>query len=171
MLINISKIPTHTIDLCNFLKPYDIVKYMKKNNITSYVYAFIYHKTIMKYGVHYDLAKGVHGERIYRQSFHITGWPKKASLNSSGNDILDVLIHFPGINKNLVSIQIWDMSLYPRASSTNPKFEVNQLERQLIKNHTNLVGYRPVGNIKDESHMDSKSIVTDQQFDSLFDHE
>ena len=135
------------------------------------MYMLIYHKTIMKYGVHYDLAKGVHGERIYRQSFHITGWPKKASLNSSGNDILDVLIHFPGINKNSVSIQIWDMSLYPRVSSINPKFEVNQLERQLIKNHIDLVGYRPVGNIKDESHMDSKSIVTDQQFDSLFDHE
>jgi hypothetical protein len=33
------------------------------------------------------------------------------------------------------------------------------------------MGYKPVGNIKDESHMDFKSVLTDKQFGSLFDYE
>jgi len=170
-LVDISKVPTHTIELSTLLTPWKIVTSMKKNQIESYVYAFIHHKTVMKYGVQYTLGSSVYGERIYRQAFHIPGWPKLASPNSAGNDMLDILENFPNINKNEVSIHVWDMTNYPREYSTDPKYEVNQLERQLIKRHIELIGSRPVGNIKDESHMDRKTMLSDKQFSHWFSHE
>lgn len=172
VVIDLSKIPFYKIELSQMLTPAQIMKFCKKNNITSMVYAFEYKgRIIMKYGVQYDCVAQQPGERTYRQAFHIPGWPTKPSKKSAGNDMLDIIPKFPGINKNDVILHIWDMSNYPRASKINHKFEVNQLERQLIKEHIEKHGFKPVGNIKDESHMDNKSIVTDQHFDSLFDND
>ena len=168
MFIDTTKIPTHTLTLATFSQACDIITYMKKHKISSYVYSFKLHDTIMKYGVQYDLAKGSYGERIYRQSFHIPGWPKQASPRSAGNDMLDIIVNFPEIHRNDISIQVWDMTSYPRVSSLNHKFEVNQLERQLIKKHIDLTGHRPIGNIKDERHMDNKAVVPEAHFQNLF---
>lgn len=170
MYIDTSKITTHTINLFDIKEPFDIVRYCKKHDIKSLVYAFIHKGNVMKFGVQYDVVAQEPGERPYRQAFHIPGWAKQASKNSAGNDMLDIVSEIPGINRIDISIKIWDMTNYPRASSFNPKFEVNCLERQLIKEHIETQGNKPIGNIKDESHMDKKSIVTDRHFESLFDY-
>lgn len=167
-MIDISKLPVIMFDLSRYLNPALIKEDMKKAGISSYVYAFYYKGVLMKYGVQYGSNSKTFGERIYRQAFHIPGWPKKPSKRSAGNDMLDIIVHFPGINKNDITIQIWDMTNYPRANSKNPKYEVNQVERQLIKAYTDLHGTSPIGNIKDERHMDNKVQVEDMLFDSLF---
>lgn len=172
MIIDITKIPYHKLDLKQMLKASEIMNYCKQNNITSNVYAFEHQpRGIMKYGVQYDCVAQSPGERTYRQAFHVPGWPSKPSPKSAGNDMLDIIPYFPNITKNEIIVHIWDMTNYPRASLVYEKFEVNMLERQLIKQHINQFGFKPVGNIKDEKHMDGKSIVTDQQFSSLFDYE
>lgn len=171
MLIDLTKVPYYKLSLSQLLRASEIMKHFKNLGITSNVYGFEYINTIMKYGVQYDCVAQEPGERTYRQSFHIPGWPSKPSPRSAGNDMLDIIPHFPGIHKNNVTLHIWDMTNYPRASSVNTKFEVNALERQLIKRHIEEHGYKPIGNIKDESHMDNKVIVTDQHFGSLFDYE
>jgi hypothetical protein len=171
-MINLTKVPYYTIHLSQLLKASEIMKHFKQLGITSNVYGFENLKRgIMKYGVQYDCIAQQPGERTYRQAFHIPGWPSKPSPRSAGNDMLEIIPFFPGITKNDICIHIWDMTNYPRASAIDPKYEVNLLERQLIKEHINKVGYKPIGNIKDESHMDNKLIITDQHFGSLFDYE
>lgn len=170
-MIDIGKLPSVVFDLSNYLTASIIKRDMKKAGIRSYVYAFYHKGKLMKYGVQYDCGYDTYGERIYRQAFHIPGWPTKPSVNSAGNDMLDIIPYFPGINKNDITIQIWDMTHYPRANSKDPKFEVNKVERQLIKEYIDLHKQKPVGNIKDESHMDNKGCITDKMFASIFEME
>lgn len=167
-MIDLDKLPQYRIDLVNYLTANVIKQNMKSSKVRSYVYAFIHKNTVMKYGVQYDCDDDTHGERIYRQAFHIPGWPKVPSPRSAGNDMLEVIKNFPGINKNDVSILIWDMTHYPRADSKNPKYEVNVVERQLIKEHIKQHGEKPIGNIKDEAHMDNKAHIKDVVFNNFF---
>lgn len=167
-MIDIAKLPTFMFDLSNYLTASVLKHDMKAADIQSYVYAFYHKGVVMKYGVQYECDADTYGERAYRQAFHIPGWPRQPSPNSAGNDMLDIIKHYPNINKNNITIQIWDMTNYPRANSNNPKYEVNQVERQLIKAYTDQHGSRPLGNIKDESHMDKKAHVHDMIFNNLF---
>jgi hypothetical protein len=167
-MIDTTKLPTFKFDLSAYLTASTIKRDMRNINVKNYVYAFFHKETLMKYGVQYDCDNDTFGERIYRQAFHIPGWPSVPSKKSAGNDILDIICYFPNINKNDITIQVWDMTNYPRANSNNPKFEVNQVERQFIKEYIKLHGSRPIGNIKDERHMDNKAFVPDVMFNNLF---
>ena len=170
-MIDISQLPNVSFDLGKFLNACEIKGMMKKLGIKYYCYAFLYKSTTMKYGqsADNDWIRGSFGERIYRQSFHIPGWPKKPSVNSAGNDMLDIIKNFPNINKNDVCIKVWDMTNYPFAVQRNPKHEVTQLEDQLLDSHEKQFGYLPMGNLRDESHIRRKTRVTDQIFNSMFD--
>ena len=167
-MIDTSKLPTFILKLENYLTASVIKRDMKKADVKCYVYAFYHKGVVMKYGVQYESDSKTYGERIYRQAFHIPGWPTKPSKTTAGNDMLDIIPHFPGINKNDVTIQVWDMTHFPRANSNDPKFEVNKVERQFIKEYTELYNKKPIGNIKDESHMDNKGYVADKTFDNIF---
>ena len=168
MIVNTSKLPTFEFNLRCYLTAYKIKDDMRKMGVQSYVYAFYHFDKIMKYGVQYDSNDKTFGERIYRQAFHIPGWPTVPSKKSAGNDMLDIIKHFPNINKNDVRIQIWDMTGYPRENADDYKFEINQAERQFIKEHIEKFGFKPIGNIKDEKHIDNKARVQDVTFDRFF---
>jgi hypothetical protein len=168
MIIDTSKLTTFEFDLSCYLTAYKIKDDMRKMGVQSYVYAFYYYEKTMKFGVQYDSNTKTFGERIYRQAFHIPGWPTVPSKKTAGNDMLDIIKYFPGINKNDVKIQIWDMTDYPRENINDYKFEINQVERQFIKEHISKYGFKPIGNIKDESHMDKKTRVQDITFDRFF---
>jgi hypothetical protein len=172
-MIDIAKLPTVSFDLSKCLNACEIKGMMKKMGIKYYCYAFVYKSTIMKYGqsADNDWARGSYGERIYRQSFQIPGWPTKPSVKSAGADMLDVIKHFPNINKNDVCVKVWDMTGYPFAVQGNPKHEVTQLEDQLLDSHEKQFAYLPAGNLRDESHIRRKTRVTDQIFNSMFDTE
>jgi hypothetical protein len=172
-MIDINKLPSFSIDLGQCLNAYEIKRLMKKTGVKYYTYAFIYNSTVMKYGMSADndWMKGSYGERIYRQSFQIPGWPTKPSKKSSGNDMLDIIEKFPNINKNDVCVKVWDMTGYPFAVASQPKVEVGELEKQLFQNHFDKYGALPVGNLRDEREMPKKYRVTDQLFNSIFDVE
>lgn len=167
-MTDMSKVPVHVFDLSQLLHAKEILAEMKRLQIESYCYAFIYNTEVLKYGLQYDLKKSSHGERVYRQAFHIPGWPTKPSEKTSGNDMLDIVKLRPDIHKNDVCVKIWDMTAYPRCSSLKPNFEVDKLERELIKAHITQHGSRPIGNIKDESHMDNAVVISDSHFENLF---
>ena len=167
-MVDLTNVPQHSIELKDLLNAREIRTYMRKHNIRQYCYAFVYKSVVMKFGIQFKWGPTTFGERAYRQAWHIPGWPNKP-MSTSGDDMLDVIKHFYGIHKNDVILVIFDMTNYPRASSSNPDYEVKSLERQLIKHHIDSTGEPPVGNIKTEDHMDKKSIVVDDQFDNLFD--
>jgi hypothetical protein len=166
-------IPQLDIDLSSLLNAHEIKRIMKDNKIKFYCYLFIYKGIIMKVGMSADndYLRGSFGERIYRQSFHIPGWPKCASKNSAGNDMLDVIENFPGINKNDVCIKVFDLTNIDFAVKSNPKKEVNDFEKALLEWHEKTYGCIPIGNLRDERLMPKKSQVTDLVFGSLFDEE
>ena len=172
-MIDISQLPSITFDLGKCLHACEIKGMMKTLGIKYYCYAFIYKSTVMKYGqsADNDWARGSFGERIYRQSFQIPGWPTKPSTKSAGNDMLDIIKNFPHINKNDVCIKVWDMTNYSFAVSGDPKHEVTQLEDQLLDSYIKQHGSLPLGNLRDESHIRRKTRVTDQIFNSIFDSE
>lgn len=168
MNIDISKLPKLTFKLKKLDKAAEILKTMRDNNIEGYVYAFEYMGIIMKYGVQYQAGDG-HGNRIYRQAFHIPGWEKPCSPNMSGDDMRDIINeHFPSIHKDHVTIHVWDMTNYPQTILNDHKFDINMLERQFIKEHIEKHGRKPLGNIKDEEHMDKKCGVLNAVFNNLF---
>jgi hypothetical protein len=172
-MIDVSKLPTVSFDLSQSLHASQIKNHMRRAGIKFYCYAFTYKGTVMKYGMSADndWTKGSFGERIYRQAFHIPGWPSKPSPNSAGNDMADVIKHFPLINKNDVCIKVWNMTHYPFAVADCPKIEVLDCECTLLDLYEKQHNQLPVGNIRDERKLPKKSRVTDQVFNSIFDIE
>jgi hypothetical protein len=170
-MIDINQLPTITIDLDQCLHASQIKNIMKRLGIKYYCYAFIYKSTIMKYGqsADADWMRGSYGERVYRQSFHIPGWPTKPSPKSAGNDMAEIIKNFPGIGKNDVCVKVWDMTNYKFAVEDDPRFEVTQLEDYLLDTHKKQFGSLPIGNLRDESHIRRKTRVTDLIFNSMFD--
>lgn len=173
MTIDITKLPNIIIDLNQCLHAAQIKQLMKKMGIKYYTYAFLYNNVVMKYGMSADndWIRGSHGERVYRQAFQIPGWPTKPSPKSAGSDMLDIVKHFPNINKSDVCIKVWDMTNYPFAVQDDPKEEVLECERILLDMHEKSFGYLPIGNVRDERKIAKKARVTDQIFNSMFDIE
>jgi hypothetical protein len=159
-MIDTNKIPQYSIDLKDLKSAVEICQLMRKASIESYCYAFEYRRETMKYGLQYDIIKSQYGERAYRQAWNIPGWDS-VPLSSSGQDMLGIVENFPSIHKDAVTLHIWDMTNYPRASSLKPNFEVDKLERQLIKDHISRYGEAPVGNKNLEEHMDYATYIPD----------
>ena len=166
-MIDTANLKTIDIELVTLIKASEIRSIMKKAGIKFYCYAFVYKSTIMKFGESHTWKSTTYGERIYRQAWHIPGWPT-VPLSLSGDDMLDIIKNFPGIHKADCWIRVWDMTDYPLTTVTDPAYDVKALERQLIKEYCEQNnGERPVGNIKSEDHMDAP-IVKDQVFDTFF---
>jgi hypothetical protein len=174
MLIDITKLPSWRVTLSKLNTASQIKRLMKLKGITDYCYSFIIvtpiGDIIMKYGQSgdNDWQRGSYGERIYRQAFHIPGWPTQPSPNSAGKDMLDIIQHFPGIHKDTVCIQVWDMTNYPFAVASDHRHELTILENQLISAHITSHGTMPIGNIKSENHITQKTRVTDEVFNNVF---
>jgi len=166
-MIDTSKINTYRIDLYKLLTAKEIRQAMKSAGIKRYVYEFIHKTETMKYGIQYEWDPTTWGERIYRQAWHIPGWPS-VPKSSSGSDMGDIIQFFPSINKNDVSIRIWDMTNYPSSYISDKAFEIKALERQFIREYEDKHKRRPIGNIKDEKHMDRKTAVKTDLFDTFF---
>jgi hypothetical protein len=166
-MIDTTQVPQYIIDCSTLTHAREIRQEMREAGVRLYCYAFTFKSEILKFGEQHKWDPTTYGERIYRQAWHIPGWPTTPK-SSSGSDMLDIIQNFPNINKNDICIMIWDMTNYPQASLANTSFEVRALERQLIKAYIDEHGKKPVGNIKDEEHMDRKTRVRTDLFDALF---
>lgn len=171
MNIDLKNIPTFTIDCSSLIHACEIKGIMKKYSIKYYCYMFIHKSQTMKIGMSADNDhfRGSFGERIYRQAFHIPGWPSKPSVKSAGNDMLDVIKNFSSINKNDVLIKVFDMTNYPFQCQNTPELEVGDLEKHLMDLYEKEFGCLPIGNIRDERKLPKKGRVLDSMFNSLFD--
>jgi len=172
MFIDQNKLPQFDIDLSQLNNACEIKGIMKKLGVINYVYAFVYKGSVMKYGQSSyttTYRTDPHGERIYRQARYIPGWQDlPTTSNSSGGDFIPVIDKFHDIHKNDVSIHVWDMTNHSFSAEDFPKHDLTIVENQLIEAHKESIGYIPVGNINDESHIKNKSIVTDTVFNNLF---
>jgi hypothetical protein len=172
-MINLNLVPTYSIQLLHLNEAIEITHIMKANNIKKYCYAFEIHtKTlhdVVKYGHSADneWQRGVFGDRLYRQAWHIPGWHQQCSPLMWGHEMRDIIKHYTNADKNSISLTVWDMTNYPVQSTLYPNFELEQLEAHLIDNYQNAHKCMPLGNIRSEKSKKNKTVVADVTFNNL----
>jgi len=163
----------YEIDLEKINAPVEISAIVKGFNTINYVYTFEYNDEIIKHGISVD-KKSIPGERIYRQSGHLEGWLKQLADGSAGDDMRDIDNRYLAktntrLNRKGMKIIVRDLTRVESPSVADEHFHVKQLERQLIKEYKDAHYKLPIGNIKDESHIDNKPYVAKTTMEKLFD--
>jgi hypothetical protein len=162
----------YEIDLDKLGTAVDISTIVKDFNTIKYVYTFEYHGEIIKHGISVD-KKSIPGERIYRQAGHLKGWRTQLAPGSAGDDMRDIDVKYSAItgenlNRKGMRITIRDLTKIDSPSIADKDLHVKRLERQLIKEYKEKHNKLPLGNIKDESHVDRKTCITKETWNSLF---
>lgn len=164
--------PIYVIDLTALPEPASITHIMKSLNILKYVYTFEYKGKVIKHGISVNISS-VYGERIYRQSGHLDGWANRLQ-GPSGQDMEEINRDYfdrngENLNRMGMTIAVHDLTNIKSPSISDKNMHVKQLERQLIREYEEKHGNLPIGNKKDESYVDSKTYITDKQWNRLFD--
>lgn len=149
----------HTFNLSTIVKPAEIQQYFRKNKIKAYAYEYIFGRHVLKYGRSSKSWKETAlGERVCRQAQNIPlGWPGKINnRSSSGKDFRDICddfenVHGIKVDKNQVSLIVYDVTNYPCISIRDPESYAKEMEAELIQDYVNINGVRPIGNLKDET--------------------
>lgn len=165
----------YEIDLEKLNAAVDISAIVKDFDTVSYVYTFRFQGKIIKHGISTD-QKSIPGERIYRQSGHLLGWRQQLAIGSAGDDMRDINSRYcrktgENLNRIGMKITVHDLTKLQSPSITDKNLHVKQLERQLIREYKEKHGELPIGNIKDESHIDNKTCVTKSTWERLFEFE
>ena len=174
-ILQTSPYPMYEIDLEKLTVPVEISSILKGFDTVKYVYTFEYRGEIIKHGISVD-TKSIPGERIYRQAGHLEGWHKQLAPGSAGDDMRDIDVKYfvktgTGLNRRGMKIVVRDLTNVESASVADKNLHVKQLERQLIKEYTDIHNALPIGNVKDESYIDNKTCVTKSTWHRLFEFE
>lgn len=172
-IIQTTPYPVYEIDLSQLNAPIEISSILKDLGTEKYAYTFEYQGQVIKYGISAD-QKSIYGERIYRQAGHLKGWSKQLAPGSAGDEMRDVADRYfakngKSLNRQGMKIIVRDLTDVESPSATDNNLHVKQLERQLIKEYQEKHNALPIGNIKDESYIDSKTYVTKATMEKLFD--
>lgn len=166
--------PIYEIDLATLDKPADILWIMRHAGVKKYVYTFCYQEEIIKHGISVDI-KSNPGDRIYRQAGHLDGW-KARLFGPCGDDMVYINADYfaktgEHLNRLGMKIVVRDLTDVESPSMSDSNFHVKQLERQLIKEYYDKHNRLPIGNIKDEAHVDNKGYVSKKRFNAIFSFE
>ena len=72
------------------------------------------------------------------------------------------------LNRKGMKITVRDLTRVDSPSVADKDLHVKRLERELIKEYTEKHGKLPLGNVKDESHIDRKTCITEQTWNNFF---
>lgn len=166
-----SIIPTHIIDVGNLTAPSEICKFMKSHDIDKYMYRITYKGIVLKFGMSADNSK-IYGDRIYRQIAHASFWEEQQNQGSSGRDfrgVEEALLETYGIvlQHEHLKIKIWDVTNYP-FFSLNPAKEIVDMESELVQQHIDVTGERPMGNIEDKKYDAKTPGIPAKLYNNLF---
>lgn len=166
--------PIYEINLQHLNAAAEISWIMSEVNAVYYVYTFEFNGNVIKHGLSVDV-KSNFGDRIYRQAGHLEGWDTQLH-GPNGNDMRLIDAEYYAktgvhLNRNGMKIVVHDLTRTPSPHPTDPVYHVKQLERQLIRDHQEKYNILPVGNIKDEAHIDRKTHVDQTVLNNLFSFE
>jgi len=169
----ISPYPIYEIELDKISRPVDISAIVKSFGTEDYVYTFEHNGEIIKHGISVD-KNSIPGERIYRQAGHLEGWSKQLAEGSAGDDMREINVKYvsetgKSLSRQGMKITVRDLTKITSPSVTDKHLHVKRLERQLIKEYKETHGKLPIGNVKDESHIDNKTCITQSTWDKFFD--
>jgi len=165
--------PVYEIDLAKLTEASEISQIMKLHNVLYYVYTFEYQGQVIKHGISVDKNSN-YGDRIYRQAGHLEGWKYYRLRGPSGNDmrLIDTAYYEKNgehLNRLGMKIVVRDLTNMPSPSLADKTFHVKKLERQLIREYEDQNNQLPIGNVKDEAHIDNKTYVTKEVWNKIFD--
>lgn len=165
--------PVYDIDLAALHTPSGITAIMQALKVADFVYSFVFHDTIIKHGLSIRSVSSILGDRGYRQAGHLAGWGRHQLTGPNGANMRQISEHHfektsQRLNRDGMHLIIYDLSNVASPSASDPYLHVKQLERQLIKAHQNKYNCTPIGNVKDEAYIDSKTYVSAAMLDSLF---
>jgi len=168
---NWSIIPVYSLDVAKLKAPYDISVFMKKKEISKYLYQIMYKGIVLKYGMSADNSR-TYGERIYRQIGHSRSWGEQRLTGSSGSEWRIIEEDFQNqygvdIHKDFLKIKLWNVSKYP-FKTINPWFEVRAMEAVLIDRYRDAVGEKPIGNINDEKNSFKRPAILKSTWETFF---
>jgi hypothetical protein len=163
--------PVYEIDLATLDEAAGISWIMKSFGVVDYVYTFEYQGCVIKHGISVDKNSNF-GDRIYRQAGHLEGW-KYRLRGPNGNDMRLIDADYfaetgEHLNRLGTKIIVRDLTNMSSPSPADCNLHVKQLERQLIKEYVEKHHRLPIGNIKDEAHIDHKAYVADETFNNIF---
>jgi hypothetical protein len=165
-------IPTIEIDVSQILDPNEIKRIFKKHKIDKYLYRIMYKGIVIKFGMSADNA-GDWGERVARQIAHGSFWDKDVRNNgNSGADwrVIEELfeeLYGIGIEKNGLTVKVWDMTNYP-FDSIDEWHEVKDAESELIQKYIDSVGQQPIGNLTNEFSVKKQAKIKKTVAQNLF---
>lgn len=149
---------TIKIDLAKLNVPSEIFGRIRNAGIETYNYAFIDDQDrVIKFGIQYS--RKLPGERIYRQAWHIDGWPSDP-MSGHGNEMVSIEKYYrkrynTALTKNAVSIIVWDQT-DPTLTAKEMRAKCEAFEKAQIVNYINIYGRAPVGN----NEKSTKKLVT-----------
>ena len=171
---NWSLIPKITIQGAGLATPSTICAILTHYKIDKYIYQIIFNNVVIKYGMSADNSRN-YGERLYRQIGHSASWSKPIRINgSSGAEWRIIEEDFKNkygyaVNIQACEISVWDLSNYP-FTTINSREEILCMEAELIDNHVQSTGEKPIGNINDEAWYIEKKYIKKETLKNLFDN-
>lgn len=171
ILIDWNLIPQHSIQGNTLLEPSDISYMMKQFKIRKYIYRIVFKGIVIKFGMSADNSR-TYGERLYRQIGHCKSWGHNRLGGSSGADFRIIEEDFKNlygieIDHKDLNITVYNCTTYP-FKTISPWDEIEEMETTLIKEYTNLVGARPIGNINDDANIRRKPKILSNTWNGLF---
>lgn len=162
------------IDLGSINVPIEISNAIKKAGIETYVYVFKDNEDrTIKFGTQYSPPKPskTHGERVYRQAWHIDGWPVPP-LSANGSEMQDIAKKYAKrynkpLDRKNVSIVIFDQTDSTLSSKAMRK-KCEDLERDYVKRYVEVHYRAPVGNMEPSTKRQVKNQVVNDKIAEIF---
>ena len=154
MNINLNA-PNRILQVKNFLRPIDLLKWFEKANLQKYCYAYyvIDPNTQKEFIMNIGMSIGEEiGDRIYRKTGNLPGWGHLALTGERGADMKKIVKSFEEkyphikVHKDDVNIHIWETG---HLQSNNLIDATVTAEKDLLTQCENRDGVIPPGNYQD----------------------
>lgn len=169
-MINLNE-PHHLISLNEVSKPAKILRFMKRERLNKYCYAFCVRDRNVTYTMNIGMSEGAHvGDRAYRKCGNLYGFGHNTLTGDFGSDMKAVVKRFenkfPGIqvHKDNVILKLWDTSNIVVDSYNSATVEC---EKKLFRDCKAEIGCIPAGNIQDPNDR-NRQTTTPSVWNDLF---
>jgi hypothetical protein len=167
-------VPKFTIDLAGMIAPIEIVHAFNRKypKYLGYVYCIKYKGLVIKYGMSNNTTES-NGDRVYSQLGHLSSWGLSHLSRGAGSEFFHIindvkLTYNIDLDHRYMTITVWDFSTHT-FKALDRSFDLRWFEAELIRRYKESVGGLPIGNLKSESNVLTKSYIPADAWDSMFD--
>jgi hypothetical protein len=165
-------VPKIVMDLKNMTMPIEIVHEFNRNypKYLGYIYCIKYQGLVIKYGRSRNSNES-NGDRVYSQLGHLSSWGKHRLSRGAGAEFIHIVndvkqTYNIELDHRYMSITVWDFSKY-KFKALDKSFDFRWFEAELLRRYTESVGGLPIGNIRSEAGVLSKTYIPADYWDKI----